>query len=200
MRGGRRASLTSLFPEPQDRRGSWGQQEKEAVHNGKLNLWWRAVQRAEPALPLVREWQKMLGRVEVEIGKEGLKFEKGAFTYYYGVSALTAPSSVHQSPVSTLRRMNPGDQQLESTETTTNCPDSTVRGLTDLQLIKVTRLQYRNALIASKIQNSQQSPDTVESKIIPSSQTKLLNDKNATPGKSRSKLNLLEEESQSTGV
>uniref|UniRef100_A0A8C3RZ25 Metal transporter n=1 Tax=Chelydra serpentina TaxID=8475 RepID=A0A8C3RZ25_CHESE len=32
------------------------------------------------------------GRVEVEIGKEGLKFENGAFTYY-GVSALMAPSS-----------------------------------------------------------------------------------------------------------
>lgn len=32
------------------------------------------------------------GRVEVEIGKEGLKFENGAFTYY-GVSALTVPSS-----------------------------------------------------------------------------------------------------------
>lgn len=32
------------------------------------------------------------GRVEVEIGKEGLRFENGAFTYY-GVSALTMPSS-----------------------------------------------------------------------------------------------------------
>ncbi|XP_033014907.1 metal transporter CNNM4 isoform X2 [Lacerta agilis] len=138
------------------------------------------------------------GRVEVEIGKEGLKFENGAFTYY-GVSALTAPSSVHQSPVSTLR-MNRRDQQLECTETTTYCPDYTVRALTDLQFIKVTRLQYLNALMASRIQNSPQSPDTVELKIIPSSQTKLLNDKNATPGKSRSKLNLLEEESQSTGV
>ncbi|XP_034974751.2 metal transporter CNNM3 isoform X1 [Zootoca vivipara] len=136
------------------------------------------------------------GRVEVEIGKEGLKFENGAFTYY-GVSALTAPSSVHQSPVSTLR-MNRRDQQLECTETTTYCPDYTVRALTDLQFIKVTRLQYLNALMASRIQNSPQSPDTVELKIIPSSQTKLLNDKNATPGKS--KLNLLEEESQSTGV
>ncbi len=30
--------------------------------------------------------------MEVEIGKEGLKFENGAFTYY-GVSALTVPSS-----------------------------------------------------------------------------------------------------------
>ncbi|XP_062995538.1 metal transporter CNNM3 [Elgaria multicarinata webbii] len=139
------------------------------------------------------------GRVEVEIGKEGLKFENGAFTYY-GVSALTAPSSVHQSPVSTLR-MNRREQQLDCTETTNYsayCPDYTVRVLTDLQFIKVTRLQYLNALMASRIQNSPQSPDTVELKIIPSSQTKLLNDKNAGAG--RSKLNLLEEETQSTGV
>lgn len=38
------------------------------------------------------------GRVEVEIGKEGLKFENGAFTYY-GVSALTAPSSGKRQPL-----------------------------------------------------------------------------------------------------
>lgn len=38
------------------------------------------------------------GRVEVEIGKEGLKFENGAFTYY-GVSALTAPSSGELQPL-----------------------------------------------------------------------------------------------------
>lgn len=37
------------------------------------------------------------GRVEVEIGKEGLKFENGAFTYY-GVSALTSPSSGKLQP------------------------------------------------------------------------------------------------------
>lgn len=37
------------------------------------------------------------GRVEVEIGKEGLKFENGAFTYY-GLSALTAPSSGELQP------------------------------------------------------------------------------------------------------
>ena len=35
--------------------------------------------------------------MEVEIGKEGLKFENGAFTYY-GVSALTAPSSGKLGP------------------------------------------------------------------------------------------------------
>uniref|UniRef100_A0A8D2JI30 Metal transporter n=1 Tax=Varanus komodoensis TaxID=61221 RepID=A0A8D2JI30_VARKO len=127
------------------------------------------------------------GKVEVEIGKEGLKFENGAFTYY-GVSALTAPSSVHQSPVSTLR-MNRREQQLDCTETTNYsayCPDYTVRALTDLQFIKVTRLQYLNALMASRIQNSPQSPDTIELKVVPSSQTKLLNDRNATPGTYRS--------------
>lgn len=42
------------------------------------------------------------GRVEVEIGKEGLKFENGAFTYY-GVSALTAPSSGKLHPLRELR-------------------------------------------------------------------------------------------------
>nr|XP_016852895.1 PREDICTED: metal transporter CNNM3 [Anolis carolinensis] len=142
------------------------------------------------------------GRVEVEIGKEGLKFENGAFTYY-GVSALTAPSSVHQSPVSTLR-MNRRDQSpLDCTEATNYsayCPDYTVRALTDLQFIKVTRLQYLNALMASRIQNSPQSPDNIELKIMPSSQTKLLNDKNAATGNSQSKLNLLEGEIQSSGV
>ncbi|MGH0182755.1 UNVERIFIED_CONTAM: hypothetical protein FKN15_009838 [Acipenser sinensis] len=71
------------------------------------------------------------GRVEVEIGKEGLKFENGAFTYY-GVSALTSPSSGQQSPVSTLHQFDFGDS-LPSLY----CPDYTVRALTDLQLVKV---------------------------------------------------------------
>uniref|UniRef100_A0A8C4DXK3 Metal transporter n=1 Tax=Dicentrarchus labrax TaxID=13489 RepID=A0A8C4DXK3_DICLA len=77
------------------------------------------------------------GRVEVEIGKEGLKFENGAFTYY-GVSALTLPSSVHQSPVSTQRH-SPRDpfESAEATSPSSYCPDYTVRALTDLQLIRV---------------------------------------------------------------
>ncbi|XP_048037120.1 metal transporter CNNM3 isoform X2 [Megalobrama amblycephala] len=117
------------------------------------------------------------GRVEVEIGKEGLKFENGAFTYY-GVSALTAPSSVHQSPVSTQRQSPRDPFELgEATSPSSYCPDYTVRALTDLQLIKVTRLQYLNALMASRVA---QSPDPPEIKILPNSQTKLLNEKNTT--------------------
>uniref|UniRef100_A0A8C5WX66 Metal transporter n=1 Tax=Laticauda laticaudata TaxID=8630 RepID=A0A8C5WX66_LATLA len=141
------------------------------------------------------------GRVEVEIGKEGLKFENGAFTYY-GVSALTAPSSVHPVP-SVHFTDESARQQVDGTRSTIIqhiALTTTVRALTDLQFIKVTRLQYLNALMASRIQNSPQSPEAVDLKIIPSSQTKLLNDKNAATGKCRSKFNLQEETSQSTGV
>ncbi|CAJ1070031.1 metal transporter CNNM3 [Xyrichtys novacula] len=83
------------------------------------------------------------GRVEVEIGKEGLKFENGAFTYY-GVSALTLPSSVHQSPVSTQRH-SPRDpfEAAEATSPSSYCPDYTVRALTDLQLIRVRLCVFR---------------------------------------------------------
>ncbi|XP_069475169.1 metal transporter CNNM3 isoform X2 [Ambystoma mexicanum] len=120
------------------------------------------------------------GRVEVEIGKEGLKFENGAFTYY-GASALTSASSVHQSPVSTLQFNN--CEQFNTSEGTTYsmyCPDYTVRALTDLQLIKVTKLQYVNALMASRVNTSPQSPESIEMKMLPNSQTKLLNTKNTT--------------------
>ncbi|KAM4634986.1 metal transporter CNNM3 isoform 1-T1 [Polymixia lowei] len=131
------------------------------------------------------------GRVEVEIGKEGLKFENGAFTYY-GVSALTAPSSVHQSPVSTQRHSPRDPFELgEATSPSSYCPDYTVRALTDLQLIRVTRLQYLNALMASRVA---QSPDPPEIKILPNSQTKLLNDRNTTQGGSAALESSTEEE------
>nr|XP_019937573.1 PREDICTED: metal transporter CNNM3 isoform X1 [Paralichthys olivaceus] len=131
------------------------------------------------------------GRVEVEIGKEGLKFENGAFTYY-GVSALTLPSSVHQSPVSAQRHshMDPFESE-EATSPSSYCPDYTVRALTDLQLIRVTRLQYLNALMASRVG---QSPDPPEIKILPNSQTKLLNDRNTTQGGSSAQESSTEEE------
>uniref|UniRef100_A0A8C1GYU8 Metal transporter n=1 Tax=Cyprinus carpio carpio TaxID=630221 RepID=A0A8C1GYU8_CYPCA len=131
------------------------------------------------------------GRVEVEIGKEGLKFENGAFTYY-GVSALTAPSSVHQSPVSTQRQSPRDPFDLgDATSPSSYCPDYTVRALTDLQFIKVTRLQYLNAVMASRVA---QSPDPPEIKILPNSQTKLLNEKNTTQGASKSQESRPDEE------
>ncbi|CAD7691762.1 unnamed protein product [Nyctereutes procyonoides] len=88
------------------------------------------------------------GRVEVEIGKEGLKFENGAFTTHYGVFTLSGPSSVHQSPVSSLQSVH-HDLQPEPADgacLSAYCPDYTVRALSDLQFIKVTLLQYLHAL------------------------------------------------------
>uniref|UniRef100_A0A5F9CUZ3 Metal transporter n=1 Tax=Oryctolagus cuniculus TaxID=9986 RepID=A0A5F9CUZ3_RABIT len=120
------------------------------------------------------------GRVEVEIGKEGLKFENGAFTYY-GVSALTAPSSVHQSPVSSrspaCRDLQP--ETADGTRSSTYCPDYTVRALSDLQLIKVTRLQYLNALLATRAQSLPPSPESANLQVVPGSQTRLLVEKTA---------------------
>ncbi|XP_012875180.1 PREDICTED: metal transporter CNNM3 [Dipodomys ordii] len=128
------------------------------------------------------------GKVEVEIGKEGLKFENGAFTYY-GVSALTAPSSVHQSPVSS-RQPTRHDQQPEPLESSIRssayCPDYTVRALSDLQLIKVTRLQYLNALLATRAQSLPPSPENSDLHAIPGSQTRLLGDKSAAAGSNHS--------------
>uniref|UniRef100_A0A2R8M9A8 Metal transporter n=1 Tax=Callithrix jacchus TaxID=9483 RepID=A0A2R8M9A8_CALJA len=119
------------------------------------------------------------GRVEVEIGKEGLKFENGAFTYY-GVSALTVPSSVHQSPVSSLQPIRHDLQpEPDGMRSSTYCPDYTVRALSDLQLIKVTRLQYLNALLATRAQNLPQSPENTDLQVIPGSQTRLLGEKTA---------------------
>ncbi|XP_059894489.1 metal transporter CNNM3 isoform X2 [Gadus macrocephalus] len=120
------------------------------------------------------------GRVEVEIGKEGLKFENGAFTYY-GVSALTAPSSVHQSPVSSQRPRDPFELG-DATSPSSYCPDYTVRALTDLQLIRVTRVQYLNALMSSHGSRSLEPPEV---KVLPNSQTKLLNDRNSAQGSSK---------------
>ncbi|XP_075714702.1 metal transporter CNNM3 isoform X2 [Rhinoderma darwinii] len=110
------------------------------------------------------------GRVQVEIGKEGLRFENGAFTYY-GVAALSPCLLGHQSPSN-------GQDQCESPESGFYCPDYSVRALSDLQIIKVTRLQYLNALRTSHSHTSAQSPDSIELKIFPNSQTQLLNDKN----------------------
>ncbi|XP_066570417.1 metal transporter CNNM3 isoform X1 [Amia ocellicauda] len=139
------------------------------------------------------------GRVEVEIGKEGLKFENGAFTYY-GVSALTAPSSVHQSPVSTQRRTPQDPFELADLSPSAYCPDYTVRALTDLQFIRVTRMQYLNALMASRISTTTPTPtptptlDPPEIKVVPNSQTKLLNERNANTGRSKSKEDIAAEE------
>ncbi|XP_065528093.1 metal transporter CNNM1 isoform X2 [Lathamus discolor] len=149
------------------------------------------------------------GKVEVEIGKEGLRFENGAFTYY-GVPAIMAvvssdndvrkvgslagssfllPVSVSRtfafsrgdslagSPVNRSPSRCSGLNRSESPNWEHNdyggsntqlhsssnnniyTPDYSVHILCDVQFVKVTRQQYHNALVASRMDSSPQSPD-----------------------------------------
>ncbi|XP_023676382.2 metal transporter CNNM1 [Paramormyrops kingsleyae] len=105
------------------------------------------------------------GRVEVEFGKEALRFENGAFAYY-GVPAITPTlSTVHRSP-SRSSGLNRSDSMIYGGSSgQLNCssgaylPDYTVRQLTDLQIIKITRSHYQNALTATRMDSSPQTPD-----------------------------------------
>uniref|UniRef100_A0A8C5NU84 Metal transporter n=1 Tax=Junco hyemalis TaxID=40217 RepID=A0A8C5NU84_JUNHY len=145
-------------------------------------------------------------KMPVEVGKEGLRFENGAFTYY-GVPAIMAvvssendvrkmgslagssfllPVSVSRtfafsrgdslagSPVnrspsrcSGLNRSESPNRedyggsstQLHSSSNNIYTPDYSVHILCDVQFVKVTRQQYHNALVASRMDSSPQSPD-----------------------------------------
>ncbi|XP_010172019.1 metal transporter CNNM1, partial [Antrostomus carolinensis] len=127
------------------------------------------------------------GKVEVEVGKEGLRFENGAFTYY-GVPAIMAVVSsdndvrkvsslagssflLNRSP-SRFSGLNRSDSpsrehndyggsttQLHSSSNNIYMPDYSVHILCDVQFVKVTRQQYHNALVASRMDSSPQSPD-----------------------------------------
>ncbi|XP_059213354.1 metal transporter CNNM4 isoform X1 [Centropristis striata] len=114
------------------------------------------------------------GRVEVEAGNENMKFETGPFSYY-GVMALSSPSLEFRSPshggnlnrsasLSCTERapetgsVGGSSQQIPGTPFQ-YIPDFCVRALTDLQYVKITRAQYQNGLLASKLDSSPQSPD-----------------------------------------
>ncbi|XP_033985827.1 metal transporter CNNM1-like [Trematomus bernacchii] len=102
------------------------------------------------------------GRVEVEFGKEALKFENGAFSYF-GVPSIMP--TVHRSPSrsSGLDRsetmLNGGSSSQLSGGGNVYLPDYSVRQLTALQVIKITRSHYQNAMTASRMDSSPQTPD-----------------------------------------
>ncbi|XP_055017378.1 metal transporter CNNM4 [Boleophthalmus pectinirostris] len=116
------------------------------------------------------------GRVEVEAGNENMKFESGPFSYY-GVMALSAPALEFRSPshISGLNRtaslsgadrteslsISGSNSQLNnSLPVQQYIPDFNVRALTDLQFVKVTRAQYQNGLMASRLDSTPQSPES----------------------------------------
>ncbi|XP_053548433.1 metal transporter CNNM2 isoform X4 [Bombina bombina] len=142
------------------------------------------------------------GKVEVEAGKEGMKFEAGAFSYY-GVMALTASpvplslsrtfvvsrteslagSPENKSPPrpcglnhsDSLNRsdridavtptLGSSNNQLNASFLQVYIPDYTVRAITDMQFVKITRQQYQNALMASRMDKTPQSSDSENTKI-----------------------------------
>ncbi|NXS50745.1 CNNM4 protein, partial [Balaeniceps rex] len=118
------------------------------------------------------------GKVEVEAGKECMKFEAGAFSYY-GVMALSpSPVSEIRSPshVSSLNRsaslsyhersdsvsspVSGSNNQLNAGTGAQYVADFSVRALTDLQFVKITRQEYQNGLMASRMDSCPQSPDS----------------------------------------
>ncbi|KAM3606117.1 uncharacterized protein V6R79_010781 [Siganus canaliculatus] len=108
------------------------------------------------------------GRVEVEIGKEALRFENGAFSYY-GMPALIPPLPIGQKYSSRASGLNQSDSLLSGGSVGqltagggVYLPDYSVRQLTDLQIIKISRNHYQNALTATRMDSSPQTPDPVD--------------------------------------
>uniref|UniRef100_A0A8D2HWI8 Metal transporter n=1 Tax=Urocitellus parryii TaxID=9999 RepID=A0A8D2HWI8_UROPR len=137
------------------------------------------------------------GKVEVEAGKENMKFETGAFSYY-GTMALSWVPSVpstqagcplgkrnsllswlsdrspsHPMPLSRSASLSYPDRSTDASTTSTLAAgsnqfgssilgqyisDFSVRALMDLQYIKITRQQYQNGLMASRMENGPQFP------------------------------------------
>ncbi|XP_060643023.1 metal transporter CNNM4 isoform X2 [Anolis sagrei] len=176
------------------------------------------------------------GKVEVEAGKENMKFETGPFSYY-GVMALnpivsTTPVTIHRpaikqrgslysrvsvsevrspSHMSNLNRsaslcyhersdsisstFSGSNNQLSANTSTQYISDFSVRAVTDLQFIKITRLQYQNGLMASRLESCPQSPEGGPPKVDTSLSEKgdslpvtnetggLLNERNCQPHK-----------------
>ncbi|XP_009290541.2 metal transporter CNNM2 isoform X1 [Danio rerio] len=143
------------------------------------------------------------GKVEVEAGKEGLRFEAGAFSSY-GMMALTAspvplslsrtfvvsraesvagsPGMENKSPprsfglnhsdsLNRSERIEVITPSLGSSNNQLNAflqiyvPDYSVRAVSDVQYIKVTRQQYQNAVMASRIDKTPQSSESEYTKI-----------------------------------
>ncbi|XP_034519093.1 metal transporter CNNM2 isoform X2 [Ailuropoda melanoleuca] len=145
------------------------------------------------------------GKVEVEAGKEGMRFEASAFSYY-GVMALTASPGENKSPPrpcglnhsDSLSRsdridavtptLGSSSNQLNSSFLQVYIPDYSVRALSDLQFVKISRQQYQNALMASRMDKTPQSSDSENTKIeltltelhdgLPDETANLLNEQN----------------------
>ncbi|XP_034547970.1 metal transporter CNNM4 [Notolabrus celidotus] len=148
-------------------------QEIKFNDNDKRSFHHYVYQRGKPVDYFVLILQ---GRVEVEAGNENMKFETGPFSFY-GVMALNSSSLEFRSPshLSGLNRtaslsgadrtesmsVSGSNSQLNnSLPSQQYIPDFYVRALTDLQFVKITRSQYQNGLMASRLDSTPQSPES----------------------------------------
>ncbi|NP_001090672.1 metal transporter CNNM4 precursor [Xenopus tropicalis] len=145
------------------------------------------------------------GKVEVEAGKENMKFESGAFSYY-GVMAINTPSAAELRSPSHMSSLNRSislscherSDSISSTISGSNTQlsaqaqymaDFSVRALGDLQFVKITREQYQGALMSSRLDSSPQSPEggtrkpdstlSERSEVLEDETTSLLNQRNS---------------------
>ncbi|KAI1900937.1 hypothetical protein AGOR_G00054970 [Albula goreensis] len=144
------------------------------------------------------------GRVEVEAGNENMKFETGPFSFY-GVMALSAPSLEFRSPshISGLNRsaslsctdrtetmsVSGSNSQLNNSPSPQYIPDFYVRALSDLQYVKITRSQYQNGLVASRLDSTPQSPESGHTRLDPPPATQPLEPTENGPDETTSLLN-----------
>ncbi|XP_015738407.1 metal transporter CNNM4-like [Coturnix japonica] len=115
------------------------------------------------------------GKVEVEAGKECMKFEAGAFSYY-GVMAISPPPVSETRSPSHVSGLNRSASLCHERSDSVSSPvggsnnqlspaapyvaDFSVRALTDLQFVKITRQEYQNGLTTSRMDSCPQSPDS----------------------------------------
>ncbi|KAM9311216.1 metal transporter CNNM4 [Gastrophryne carolinensis] len=161
------------------------------------------------------------GKVEVEAGKENMKFESGAFSYY-GVMALSPPpvnapirpsikrgslfsrlaelrspshmSSLNRSTSLSHERSDSISSAISGSNVQLSSQvqymaDFSVRALSDLQYVKITREQYQGALMSSRMDSSPQSPEggthkpestiSERSEVLVDETTSLLNQRNS---------------------
>ncbi|KAI5613298.1 metal transporter CNNM4 isoform X1 [Silurus asotus] len=76
------------------------------------------------------------------------------------ISGLNRSASLNHTDRSESQSISGSNTQLNSSSSAQYIPDFNVRALTDLQIVKITRSQYQNGLIASRLDNSPQSPDS----------------------------------------
>ncbi|KAL4636015.1 metal transporter CNNM4-like isoform X1 [Arapaima gigas] len=112
------------------------------------------------------------------------------------LSGLNRSASLSCTDRSESQSVSGSNNQLNSIPSMQYTPDFNVRALTDLQFVKITRSQYQNGLMASRLDSTPQSPESGHTHLEqpprrsleamengPDETTSLLNDQNCLPAR-----------------